>query len=80
MIPLRRLIAPAYDFGKELAEEVRQEKADRICPAHAETPSEDVWNVPELDGGLLHTLARPLVDGVGIVEYAGDRRYGNAGS
>jgi hypothetical protein len=76
---LRRLIAPAYDLGKELAEKVREEEADRIGPPHAETPPEDIGNVAELRGRFLHTLTGPRIDGIRIVEDAGDRRNGDAG-
>jgi hypothetical protein len=80
VIPLRRLIASAYDLGKELAEKIREEEADRIGPPHAETPPEDIGDIAELRGRLLHPLTGPLIDGIRVVEDARHGRDGDAGT
>jgi hypothetical protein len=62
------LVAPPYDFREELTEKIRKEEADRICPPHAETPPEDIGDIAELCGRLLHARARPFIDGIRVVE------------
>ncbi len=58
--PAGRAIHAADRLGEELAEEVRQENADRVRPPRDEAPGAAVRDVAQPIGGGPHTAARVL--------------------
>ena len=75
----RRAIDAADRLGEELAEEIRQENADRVRPPRDETPGAAVGDVAQPVGGRADAAARDVAHRPLAVENAGDGRDRNAG-